>query len=474
MKKIFSIRVYLILSHALLLIISLGSIGFIWSRNEYHVITQELQKLMRERITLIANIIGHELTEHNEVKLEQMEFPQLYLEENMLTVYIDNLGEIHDLIPGSVSPREADLFMELNSQYAVTDGSYTMLVSSETEVTNIYAASPVFYKEDQRIGVVCLLMPIGQIDRYIVRLRWLLMGAILMVALLGVGVSTLLTNYFSLHFSRARALAATVANGNYGVRIPESGPAELRDLSHYLNQMAEKLQDQLKMRQVLLANVAHELARPLAGLQLGIESLRNGAINDPELADDLLVGMRQTIRQFESLLDDITLSAQSETQRPIKLKLTAIAVKPFLQGIGTRYWTVAESRGIKLEIQVGDGVSTVRADEKRINQIVGNLIDNAIKFTPRGKTVRLSAEKGDDGNIRILVHDGGKGIPPEEARHVFEPFYQGDVGRRIKQGMGLGLAIARQLTNAHGGSLILRNHPDGGAVAILTLPTGIP
>ena len=472
MKKILSIRVYLILSHALLLITSLGAIGFIWSRNEYHVITQELQKLMRERITLIANIISHELAEHNDIKLEQMELPQLYLEENMLAVYIDNLGDIHDLIPGTVSPRESDLFMELSSEYAPTDGSYAMLVGSENETTNIYAASPVFNRGGQRVGVVCLLMPIGQIDRYIVRLRWLLMGAILIVALLGVGVSTLLTKYFSLHFSRAHELAATVANGDYGVRIPESGPAELRDLSHYLNQMAEKLQDQLKMRQVLLANVAHELARPLAGLQLGIESLRNGAINDPELADDLLVGMRQTVRQFESLLDDITLSAQSETQRPIELKLTSIAVKPFLQGIATRYWTVAESRGINLEIQVDEG-ATVYADEKRLNQIVGNLIDNAIKFTLRGKTIRLSAESREDGKIRILVHDGGKGILPEEASHIFEPFYQGDVGRRIKQGMGLGLAIARQLTNAHGGSLILRNHPDDGAVAILTLPIGI-
>ena len=473
MKKNFSIRAYLILSHSLLLIFSLGVIGIVWSGNEYHVITQELQRLMRERVTLLANFIGHEISEHDEINLDESKFLELNYKENMLAVYIDSSGKLHTLIPATVNSKDAELFMDLSSKYAATNNSYTMLIRSSTDTTSIYASSPVFNDKMQYVGIVCLLTPIGHLDSYIIRLRWLLAGAILVVALLGTGVSTLLANYFSRHFSHAQALAATVANGDYSLHIPESGPAELRNLSHYLNQLAEKLQEQLKIRQVLLANVAHELARPLAGLQLGIESLRNGAINDPDLADDLLVSMRQTVRQFESLLDDITLSAQPAS-RPIELKRTEVAIGPFLQGIAARYWTLAEARGIRLVVQIQEEALFVHADEKRLNQIIGNLVDNAIKFTLRGKTIRLSAEWADDENIRISVHDGGKGIPPGEMENVFEPFYQGDVGRRTKQGMGLGLAIARQLANAHGGSLILRNHPDDGAVAILTLPAGVP
>ena len=114
------------------------------------------------------------------------------------------------------------------------------------------------------------------------------------------------------------------------------------------------------------------------------------------------------------------------------------------------------------------------ADEKRLNQIVGNLVDNAIKFTPRGKTIRVLAERVGEGNIHIIVHDGGKGIAQDEAEHLFEPFYQGNVGRHIKQGMGLGLAIAQQLAQAHGGTLFLKNYPEGGALAILTLPAANP
>jgi signal transduction histidine kinase len=294
-------------------------------------------------------------------------------------------------------------------------------------------------------------------------------GAIVIVAFLGVGVSFLLTNYFSRQFSHAQGLAANVASGDYHLRIPENGPTELRDLSHYLNVMAEKLQKQLDTRQQLLSNVAHELARPLAGLQLGIESLRKGAIQDPDLSDDLLVGMGQTINRLEDLIDDITLAAQPETSS-IELHPTALPVEPFLQGVATRFWSLADSRGLSLKVRVEAGLPSVLADEKRLNQIIGNLVDNAIKFTPHGKTIRLSAERADQENVRILIHDGGKGISPDEVKHLFEPFYQGDIGRRIKQGMGLGLSIAQQLAQAHGGALVLENHPEGGTLAILTLP----
>ena len=204
-----------------------------------------------------------------------------------------------------------------------------------------------------------------------------------------------------------------------------------------------------------MANVAHELARPLAGVQLGIESLRKGAIQDPDLADDLLVNMRQSIRRLGGLIDDVTLAARPET-RPVELHCTELAIEPFLKGIAARCWALAESRGIKLEVRLDADLPPLYADEKRINQIVGNLLDNAIKFTLRGRVIHISAEHADQDTVRILVHDGGKGISPEEAAHLFEPFYQGDIGRRVKQGMGLGLAIAQQLTQAHGGHLELK------------------
>jgi len=470
MNKTLSIRSYLFLSQAILLATSLGAIGFIWSRNEYQVLTQELQNLMIQRVDLFSNVVGHEIAEHGSANLEDMSFPQVQLEENMSAVYIDNTGMLYELVHGTVTPNEADLFHQLGSKYYPKNGSISTLVRPVSEATNIYAAAPVFDAKNERIGMVCLLMPIGHLDAYIMRLRWLLMGAIIFVILLGVGGSSLLTNYFSRQFSRAEDLAATVASGDYHLRIPEEGPSELRNLSHSLNQMAEKLEEQLKTRRSLLANVAHELARPLAGLQLGIESLRKGAFEeDPNLADDLLVSMRQTILRFEALIDDITLAAHPQA-KPIKIQRTSLAVEPILKGAATRFWSLARTRDIKLEVQIEANLPQLSADEKRLNQIIGNLMDNAIKFSAQGKKIILSAECCGSHDIRILVHDQGDGILSEDYDRIFEPFYQGDTGRRIQQGMGLGLAIAQQLARAHGGDLELKNHPTGGAVAILTLP----
>ena len=469
MKKSFSIRTYLGLSHTLLLVISLGAIALIWSQNEYRVITEGLQTLMRERVALLSNMLSHEFAEHGEVAPDKAGIPIISREENLLAVYIDSSGSLYEVVPGTVSSRQQELFSQLSLEHPVYEDIYATLVRSESDTTSVYAAAPVVDAENRPIGTVCLLLPLGDLESYIVRLRWLLMSAIIIVALLGVGVSFFLANYFSRHFSNAQGLAATVANGDYHLRIPEAGPTELRDLSRYLNQMAEKLQAQMKTRQTLLANVAHELARPLAGLQLGIESLRKGAIQDPNLADDLLVSMGQTIRRLEGLIDDITLAAQPDTSR-IVLHRNALAVEPFLKGVATRFWTLAESRGCKLEVRVEAGLHPVYADEKRLYQIVGNLVDNATKFTPPGNVIQISAECLDERNVRLLIHDGGQGISPDEAEHLFEPFYQGDVGRRIKQGMGLGLSIAHQLAQAHGGSLKLENHPEGGTLAILTLP----
>ena len=473
MKKTPGIRTYLILSHGLLLTISLVAIGFIWSHSEYQVVTQELQKLMSERATLLSNIVAHELAESRGLEFRGVDSTNIPLERDMTAVYIDLTGFPYELTPGSVSSQDAELLLELNSKYHVSHGNITTLLVMDNGSSSVYAASPVFDSQAQQVGTVCLLLPIGYLDGYITRLRWLLAGVVIVVTLLSVGVSTLLTNYFSRHFSRAQELAATVANGDYHLRIPESGPDELRNLSHYLNHMAEELQEQLKMRQTLLANVAHELARPLAGLQLGIESLRKGAVRDPDLSDELLVNMQQTVQRLSSLVDDITLSALPKT-KPLELHRQLIDVEPFLKGLSTRFLPLAEARGLRLEVRVEAGLPPINIDEKRVHQIVGNLMDNAIKFTPHDGVIRLSAERASEHQVLIAIHDSGSGIDPKELENIFEPFYQGDIGRRVKQGMGLGLAIAHQLAVAHGGDLFLKNHQDGGVIAVLTLPIDFP
>ena len=471
MKKNLSIRAYLILSHSLLLAISLTTVGFLWSRNEYRIITDELQSMVIDRATLIADIASHELAEEGEIGPEYFALSQeIEIASNRLhVVYIDPSGAFVTLSRGKIEGTVRDEFQEIYYKEGLSETSYVELVDKDTEVSHIYAGAPVFDTNGRVLGMICVLYPLSRMEMFIAQQRWMLVGTILLIALLGIGISVFLANNVSRHFLNVQKLAGTVAEGNYYLRIPESGPRELHDMAHYMNTMAARLSEQATIRQNLLSNVAHELARPLAGLQLGIESLRKGALRDLNLTDDMLFNMGMSLNHLSGLIEDIALAAQP-ANRPILLKRTAVAVEPFLKGVAARFWTLAQSRGVHIEVKVEPNLPPVDADEKRLNQIIGNLLHNALKFTPHGRNVYLSAELAEARAIRIIVRDCGVGISNEEAAHLFEPFYQGQSGRRIKQGMGLGLAIAHQLAQAHGGDLTLENDPEGGAVAILTLP----
>ena len=457
----------------LLLIVALGIIGLMWSRNEYQDITREIQNLTRENVTLLAQIISQGIIQFGEVNLDKINLPETSRAANLMAVFIDYHGDLYELTPGVINPDNTEIFMELFEEYQDIDYSYAVIDSVRFQSASAYAIAPVINSKNQVIGKICLIVPISHLEAYNTRLWWLLLTVIALVTLIGIGASVILTRYFSKHFTQAQTLSALVANGDYHLRIPEKGPTELKDLAHHLNLMAERLQEQLDTRKKLLANITHELARPLAGLSLGIQSLRKGAIKDPNLADDLLVSMDLTIRRFESLIDDITLAAHPETS-PIELHFSELVIESFLKSITTRYWSLAESRNLKLVTQIEEGLLPLFVDEKRLNQIIGNLMDNAIKFTPPGKTIHINANFQNENHLCISIIDGGSGLSEEEIDHIFEPFYQGNAGRRVKQGMGLGLSIAQQLTTALNGELTLQNYPGGGTIANLILPIGHP
>ena len=129
------------------------------------------------------------------------------------------------------------------------------------------------------------------------------------------------------------------------------------------------------------------------------------------------------------------------------------------------------ARNVDLSLSVDSGLPDVSMDRTRISQVVANLLENAIRHTPEGGTVALSAEPGSPGMVRIAVSDTGEGIPPDDLPSVFDRFYRADPSRsRATGGVGLGLTIARQLVEAHGGTISAHSDPEGGAVFVFELP----
>jgi signal transduction histidine kinase len=221
---------------------------------------------------------------------------------------------------------------------------------------------------------------------------------------------------------------------------------------------------------MLLANMTHELARPLGGLGLGIESLRSGAMDERETGDSLLNEMEVSIQRMESLIEDLAVSARPKSL-PLKLRFSKVALGPFLHGLRSRLARRAALRDIQLTLSVPEALPTIEADEMRLFQIMGNLADNALKFTPTGGAVDISAQLN-TSQVTLTICDSGPGIPPDQVDRLLEPFAQGDTVSEVRQGMGLGLSIANELVQAHGGRLRLGQSDLGGLQASVILPLG--
>jgi signal transduction histidine kinase len=167
------------------------------------------------------------------------------------------------------------------------------------------------------------------------------------------------------------------------------------------------------------------------------------------------------------LLDDLT-HLYDQTLGPLELNRRPIALHPWLSQVAAPWREAAQEKGVQWQTHFPADLPIVEIDPDRLAQALGNVISNAIKFTPRRGSIEVKAGTDENG-AWIRVRDSGPGIPLEEQEHVFTPFYRGSVGRRFPQGMGLGLSIARDLVNAHGGYIELESSPGAGSTFTIRL-----
>lgn len=221
------------------------------------------------------------------------------------------------------------------------------------------------------------------------------------------------------------------------------------------------------VRRDFVANVSHELRTPLASLRALAESLQEGALEDRALADRFLAQMLEEVDRMSRLVNDL-LDLSALEAGVVQLRQEAWQAQELLEAVARRYAPVAVQKGVHLT--VGPGNAQLRADRDRLEQALGNLVENAVKYTPPGGRVELGVElRG--GEVHLVVEDTGPGIPPEHLPRVFERFYRVDSSRsRAEGGTGLGLAIVKHIALAHGGRVEARNRPEGGARFAVVLP----
>ena len=224
-------------------------------------------------------------------------------------------------------------------------------------------------------------------------------------------------------------------------------------------------------RQQLLANLVHELGRPLGGLHTGIQVLRRGAKDDPQILDEMLEGMEIETSILQRLLEDLS-HLHDQVIGTRELNFQKVALSEWLPSTLISAEEAALRKNLKWMTNIPQELPEIDLDPQRMAQVIGNLLANAIKYTPRGGTVNVSAgERGE--MIWIRVNDTGPGIPVDEQDMIFEPFYRGTQRQRIKQGMGLGLHIAKDYVTAHHGRIEVDSAPGSGSSFTIWLPTSV-
>jgi two-component system phosphate regulon sensor histidine kinase PhoR len=222
-----------------------------------------------------------------------------------------------------------------------------------------------------------------------------------------------------------------------------------------------------RVRREFVTNVSHELRTPLASIRAVVETLEAGAANDATVASDFYRRIIEEVDHLVALVDELLDLARLESGRAV---LAAEACEPLdmLVGAVERLRTQVERAGLVIRVEAAPDLPHVRVDRGRIEQVLINLIHNAVKFTPEGGEIVVGADVI-DGMLRVSVRDTGAGITAEELPRIFERFYKTDAARR-STGSGLGLAIAKHIVQSHGGTIWAESAPGHGATFFFTLP----
>ena len=223
-----------------------------------------------------------------------------------------------------------------------------------------------------------------------------------------------------------------------------------------------------RTREDFVANVSHELRTPLSLIKGYVETLLDGARNDPAIAERFLKIIERNTQRLDLLIQDLLIISALESGR-MKLDLQPVALYPLVEKIFADLQSRAESKGVKLVIDLPE--LTAQADPHRLEQVLANLVDNAIKYGRPQGTVTVNGRATDEGELEISVQDDGPGIPIEALDRVFERFYRVDKARsRDQGGTGLGLSIVKHIIHNHGGHVWAKSEPGKGATFFFTLP----
>jgi signal transduction histidine kinase len=324
----------------------------------------------------------------------------------------------------------------------------------------------------QVVGAVYLSQSMSDLLAVIYDLRWRLVISAGVAAVVASTAGLLLSRALTRPIRQLTLAADEVARGDLERQVPVRSADEIGRLGQAFNRMISQLRATERMRTDFVSNVSHELRTPLTAVKGLVETLRDGAVDDRQVRDRFLATIEDETDRLIRLVNDLLVLSKADSQA-LKLKQEPLDVRDLVERSVHKLAPQVEEKGILVEVSVSEEPQWVLADADRIEQVLVNLLDNAIKYSPGGGRITVAIDEGGatPGLVSITVRDEGVGIPAEDLPRVFERFYRVDRARsRDGGGSGLGLSIAKAIVEAHGGEITLRSEEGQGTTVHFTLP----
>jgi two-component system sensor histidine kinase BaeS len=468
-----NLRSRFILSHLLpiLLVVPLVTIILLYLL-ETQILIAEMSEDITEKANLIAETVNGrpELLQNTAQAESFVAGVSIYIDEGVLLISAQ--GEIlASTETASGEPVEEGI--DLSGLDKAVSGDHSLLITYGITNQQAIVLVPVRDINQQLIGVVGVSDNLAGAASQIGRLRSLVLAGLLLELLLGIVIGIFMARRMSKPILRTAAAVIDIADGHQIDPVPIEGPDEIRDLAQAVNTLSERLRLLEETRRRSLANIVHELARPLGAIRSAVYVLRHGADDDPQLRDELLSGVEASIENMQPLLDDLSL-LHGQVIGNIQLNRRSVSISEWLPPLLLPWRAVAQENDLQWQTDIPPILPSLEIDPDRMGQAVGNLIGNAVKYTPHGGSVSVTAAvttpRVGGEELLIRIEDNGPGIQPNEQERIFEPFYRSQEQRRFPMGLGLGLTIARDLVEAHDGRLQLDSTPGSGSRFTIYLP----
>lgn len=342
-----------------------------------------------------------------------------------------------------------------DAQGMVIQDTQGLWIGSTLDTETLNQGAPILVN-GQRVGTLLVLPATGLgiatlEDEFMSAVNRAVLGAVIIASVAAMLLVALVVFQVIAPLRQLQQAARAIAKGDLKQRVPVHTHDEIGEVSLAFNEMADSLQRAEKARRQMVADVAHELRTPLAVLQANLEAMQDGVL--PLEAEQIQI-LYDQVQLLNRLVADLRLLSLAESGH-LTLERQPTDLGDLIRRVVAQFEASAAQKAQRLELHIAENIPLLNLDAQRLTQVLGNLLDNALRYTPSEGTISIEAHLLENGRgVRVAISDSGPGIDAQDLPYIFERFYRADKSRtRTSGGSGLGLAIVRQLIKLHGGDV---------------------